>query len=95
MNDTSPTPAAEAVTVKRYEYDSDNEHMLPELFGTVHMVLASDYDAILRDREAANERIARLEAALRPMIEGTNWLTAEHVEKARALLRSDAQGEKA
>ena len=43
--------------VKRFEYDSDNEHMLPELFGTVQMVLAADYDAL-------TARVAELETAL-------------------------------
>jgi hypothetical protein len=47
-------------TVKRYEYDADNEHMTPELFGTVTLVLASDYDRALRDNAKMREEIERL-----------------------------------
>lgn len=38
-------------TVRRYEYDADNEHMTPELHGTVSMVLASAYDALAAERD--------------------------------------------
>jgi hypothetical protein len=36
--------------------------------------------------EAQAKRIVELEAALRPMIEGTYWITSEHVQAARAAL---------
>ena len=41
------TELTEREPVKRYEYDAENEHMEPELFGTnISMVLASDYDSL-------------------------------------------------
>lgn len=49
------------IEVKRYTYDSDNEHMEPELFGEVEMVLASAHDAAL---SAANATIDSLRSAL-------------------------------
>lgn len=42
-----------------------------------------EIEAALHDIEAEN---TRLRAALRPMIEGTYWITPAQIETARALL---------
>ena len=65
---------------RRYEYDSDNEHMTPELFGTVWMVLASDHDAAIA---ALRSKCEGLEKVLEAVHRRTNKIYAMGNEEAR------------